>query len=115
MSVKFIAQALQILGLLLLLAYPAVLIANAMQAAALLDKSQSADSSRGQRALMGIFVVGTTAYPLVLIACRVLAGRTQSQLPPDETGELAWSAAPLLFLGALAVLLAVLGRAERNR
>ena len=112
MSVKFTAQALQILGLLPLLAYPAVLIANAMQAAALLDPSQRAAGSLGRRTLMGIFVAGTTAYPLVLIACRVLAGRAQAQ--PDETGELAWSAAPLLFLGALAALFVGLERTERN-
>ena len=113
MNVKFIAQALQILGWLPLLAYPAVLIANAMQAAALLDKSQSGAGSRGRRALMGIFVAGTTAYPLVLIACRVLVGRAQAQ--PDETGQLVWSAAPLLFLGALAALFVGMERTEHNK
>ena len=113
MSVKFIAQSLQVLGLLPLLTYPAILLANAMQAAALLDKSQRQSGSLGARALMTTFVAGTTIYPLVVIGGRVCAGRAQSL--SNDASELAWSAAPLLFLGALAALLAGMERAERNK
>ncbi len=112
MKPHFVSQALQILGLLPLLAYPAVLIANVMQAAALLDKSQRPSGSPGRRLLMGIFVGATTAYPLVLLGCRVLAGRAHSQ--SNESGELAWSATPLLFLGALAALFVWMERTENN-
>ena len=111
MKVQIPALVLQILSLLPLVAYPAVLVANIMQTAALLDASQRDQNSRWQRALMGSFVGGTTAYPVVLLACRVLAGRAHGR--GDATGELAWSAAPLAFLGALYALFVAAERAER--
>ena len=107
MTLPICAQVLRVLSLLLLLAYPAVLIANAMQAAALLDSSRRKEGSALQRTLMGVFVGGTTLYPLVVLASHVLANNA-----PDETRELAWSAGPLAFLGALAGLFAWLGKHE---
>ena len=78
-----------------------------MQAAALLDSSRAAVGSRGQRAAMGVFVGGTTIYSLVLLACRLLAARAN-----NATRELTWSAAPLLFIAALAALFALIERGE---
>ena len=112
MKPHFVSQALQILGLLPLLAYPAVLIANTMQAAALLDKSQRQSGSPGRRLLMGIFVGATTVYPLVLLGCYLCARRAHSQT--DESRELTWSAAPLLFLVALAALFVWMERTENT-
>lgn len=101
---------LQILGFLPLLAYPAVLIANLMQLAALLDPAQRKDGSPGKRFLMGALVLATTAYPLVLWLCRVQAGRAQGR--GDESGVWLWSGAPLVFVGALALCVVVAGKNE---
>ena len=107
MTVSLLAQILRIAGYVPLLAYPAVLIANAMQASALLDPKLRGDVAASRRALMGLFVGGTTLYPLVVLASGVLATNAA-----DETRELAWSAAPLAFLGALAGLFALLEKGD---
>lgn len=112
MNFKIASALLEMLGLLPLGAYPAVLVANAMQAAALADASQRAQGLRVKRWLTGTFVGGTMAYPLVLLVCRALAGRAQKR--GAGSGELAWSAAPLAFLGALAALFAVTLRVENR-
>ena len=101
---------LQILGFLPLLAYPAVMIANLMQLSALLDPAQRKDGSLTKRFLMGALLLATTAYPLVLWLCRVQAGRAQAS--GDESGQWLWSAAPLLFVGALALCVTVMSRSE---
>ena len=107
MTVSILAQILRIAGYLPLLAYPAVLIANAMQASALLDVKLRGDVAASRRALMSLFVGGTTIYPLVVLASRALAINAS-----DEARELAWSAAPLAFLGALAALFVFLEKNE---
>ena len=99
MTDSLFAPILRILALLPLLAYPAVLVANAMQAAALLESKQRGDVATPKRALMSIFVGGTTVYPLV-----VLLGWRMAIKASDQASELAWSAAPLAFLGGLAAL-----------
>ena len=94
-----------------LLAYPAVLVANVMQAAALADPSLRSKGERPfswKRVAMGAFVGGTTVYPVVVVACRALARRA----PHDSGRELAWTAVPVGFLATLAVLLHLISRAE---
>ena len=70
---------------------------------------------------MGSFVVGTTAYPVVALVCRALAEKSVAEKSVaekssqfDEARELAWSAAPLIFLGALAALFAFMDRKEKE-
>ena len=113
MKSKHISQLLQTLGLLPLLAYPAVLVANAMQAAALMDASRRDSGSPKERALMGAFVAGTTAYPVVALLCRALTAHTRDS--DNEAQQLAWSAAPLLFLGVLAALFKWMEKNEKPR
>ena len=106
-----LSALLFVLSVLPLLAYPAVLVANVMQAAALADPSlRPKDESplSWKRVMMSAFIGGTTAYPGVVLACRFLARAR----PHDHGRELAWSAAPLGFLATLAVLLYLLSRAE---
>ena len=101
---------LQVLSLLPLLAYPAVLVANAMQAAALLDSKQRNSGSFGRRLLMGAFVVASTAYPLVTLLCYVLTNR--AKVRGDENSALLWSGAPLAFIGVLALYLVIASRSD---
>lgn len=112
MPFKFsLSTLLFVLSLLPLLAYPAVIIANVMQAAALADRSlrpKGESPFSWRRIAMGAFIGGTTAYPVVVVACRFLARAR----PHDNGRELAWSAAPLGFLATLAVLLYLISRAE---
>lgn len=106
-----LSTLLFVLSLLPLLAYPAVIVANVMQVAALADPSLRPKGERPlswKRVAMGAFVGGTTAYPVVVLACRFWARAT----PHDSGRELAWSAAPLGFLVILAVLLYLISRAE---
>ena len=106
-----LSTLLFVLGLQPLLAYPAVLVANIMQAAALADpvlRPKGESPLSWKRVAMGAFVVGTTVYPGVVLACRFWARAT-----PNNSGrELALSAAPLGFLAILSVLLYLLSRAE---
>ena len=103
MNTTLLARALQILGLLPLLAYPAVLVANAMQAGAFAGQKQR-DTDAKTVGMMS-FVAGTTLYPLVALLCYARANRAQSQ-------SVAWSAAPLAFLGALVALFAAMDASE---
>ena len=106
-----LSTLLFVLSLLPLLAYPAVLVANVMQAAALSDPSLRPKGEAPlswKRVAMGGFIGGTTAYPVVVIACRFLARTT----PHAPRRELAWSAAPRGFLAILAILLCLIFRAE---
>ncbi len=107
MNISLFAQILRLLGYAPLLAYPAVLVANAMQAAALLDPSQRKPGSASRRALVSSFVGGTTLYPVVVLASRALATNAA-----NETRELAWSALPLAFTGVLAGLFALWSKGD---
>jgi hypothetical protein len=106
-----LSTVLFVISLLPLLAYPAVLIANVMQVAALADRSLRAKGERPfswRRIAMGAFIGGTTAYPGVVLACRFWSHATSQ----DQGHELVWSAAPLAFLATLAGLLYMVSRAE---
>ena len=104
MKLSLLAQITRTGALLPLLAYPAVLVANAMQLSARMEARKRGDNAAGS-APMRAFVVGTTIYPLVVLACRALADGAS-----EEASELAWSAAPLAFLGVLAGLFAAWGK-----
>ena len=73
MTIALLALVLRVAGYVPLLAYPAVLIANAMQTSALLDPKLRSDVAAARRALMSLFVGGTTLYPLVVLASGALA------------------------------------------
>lgn len=110
MNHKSLSTLLSVLSLLPLLAYPAVLVANAMQAAAYRDPDKP--QSRWQKLGMNGFLIGTTAYPLVVFASVALANRAKARL--DENRALVWSATPLGFLFSMAGLFHLLLRIEKR-
>ena len=108
MNHKSLSHILFALTILPLLAYPAVLVANAMQAAAYRDPDKP--ESRARRWAMNGFLLGTTAYPVVLFVARFLANRAAARF--DENRELAWSAAPLGWLLLMASVFQLLLKSE---
>ena len=109
MKLRSLAQILRAAAMLPLPAYPAVLVANAMQASALMEAKKRGETATAGGALRGAFVGGTTIYPLVVLVCRALANSAR-----DEASEVAWSAMPLVFLGVLVGLFASWGRSAEN-
>lgn len=105
---QIVSAGLEVLGALPLMIYPAVVVANVMQAAA----RPKLEGPRLLRALVQTFLVGTTAYPVVFLLCLLGARYALWR------GAWAWgvilSGLPLLEIAALCGLMALWGRLEKN-
>lgn len=108
-TAPLIAATLQVLGALPLIAYPVVLLANIMLAAA----KPEPNTPRLLLAVVRTFLVGTTTYPVVFLLC-VFGARRALGRGAWERG-LTLSSLPLVEVAALCGLLALWGRLEQNK
>ncbi len=97
------------LGTLPLIAYPFVLLANVMSAAA----KPEPGTSRLHLIVVRTFLIGTTTYPIVFLLCLFAARRALGR--GDLERGLVLSSLPLMEIAALCGLLALWQRLDRNK
>ncbi len=105
---QIVSLVLQVLGGLPLLAYPALLIANIMSAAA----KPEPGTPRLLLVVVRTFLVGTTTYPIVFLLCLFAARRALGR--GEWERGLTLSSLPLLEIAALCGLLALWQQLEKN-
>lgn len=108
MLAQILAAGLEVLGALPLLAYPAIVVANVMSAAARPKWTEP----RLLRALVQAFLVGTTAYPAFFLLC--LFGARYALWRGAWSWGVILSGLPLLEITALCGLMALWGRLEKK-
>ncbi|WP_102127655.1 hypothetical protein [Deinococcus planocerae] len=106
---RTLTWALRGLGALPLLAYPLVLPASLMTLGTSDPNSPPALLTTVKQA----FCWGSLAYPLVYLGGLVLAGRAAGR--GEARGSVVWSALPLGYMLALAVLFQAWGALDRAR
>ena len=107
-TAQIISVVLEVLGALPLIAYPFVLLANVMQAAA----KPEPGTPRLLLAVVRTFLVGTTTYPVVFLLCLFGARRALGRGAWEQ--GLALSSLPLGEIAALCGLLALWQRLEKK-
>ena len=107
-TAQIAAAVLQVLGGLPLIAYPALLVANIMSAAA----PPEPKAPRLLLAVVRTFLVGTTTYPVVFLLC--LFGARRALGRGEWERGLALSSLPLVEIAALCGLMVLWQRLGEN-